>query len=35
LVFADRHLGGTVDEDIGALQQGIAEEAIGAEVFAR
>jgi hypothetical protein len=34
LVFADRHLAGAVDQHVSGLQQRIAEEAVGCEVFA-
>jgi hypothetical protein len=33
LVLAHRHLAGLVDEDVGALQQRIAEEAVGGEIL--
>ena len=32
LVLADRHVGGLVDQDVGRLQQRVAEEAVGREV---
>ncbi len=33
LVLAHRHVGGAVHQDVGALQQGVAEEAVGREVL--
>ena len=33
LVFADRHAIGAVDQDVRSLQQWIAEEAVGREIF--
>ena len=33
LVFADRHVFGLVDQDVGRLQQRVAQEAVGGQVF--
>jgi len=33
LILAHRHLVGTVDQDVGALQQRVAKEAVGRKVF--
>ncbi len=35
LIFTDRHLGRLVNQDIGALQQGITEKAVSRQILAR
>ena len=35
LVFAHGYLGGTVDEDVGALQQRVTQETVGRQIFPR